>query len=169
MDLLVADLLLSAEVRDAPYGLDQMVALSTLLLGRVEEFRNDHPDRAVAVNVANGVRVRGREDLLDRLLTNSFSNIIRHTARDTPVQVSLQRSGANALMTIEDGGRGLPEYGIRPQRFRRFDQSRSRETGGSGLGMSIMADIAESLGGSLRTSRSPIGGLALNFTFEVVP
>jgi two-component system OmpR family sensor kinase len=167
MDLLVADLLLSAEVREAPHRLDQKVALSTLLLGRVEEFRNDHPERVVTVEVAKALNVRGREDLLDRLLTNSFSNIIRHTSNDAPVRVILLRSGPSALMTIEDGGRGLPEYGVRPQRFRRFDQSRSRETGGSGLGMSIMADIAEGLGGSLRTSMSPLGGLALNFTFVI--
>jgi signal transduction histidine kinase len=70
-------------------------------------------------------------------------------------------------LCIEDGGRGLPEYGVRPQRFRRFDQSRSRETGGSGLGMSIMADIAEGLGGSMSTSKSSLGGLALTFTFAL--
>jgi signal transduction histidine kinase len=169
MDLLVADLLLSAEVREAPHRLDQKVALSTLLLSRVEEFRNDHPERALTVEIEKGLSVRGREDLLDRLLTNSFSNIIRHTSNDTPVRVVLLRSGSSALMTIEDGGRGLPEYGVRPQRFRRFDQSRSRETGGSGLGMSIMADIAEGIGGSLRTSMSPLGGLALNFTFAIEP
>lgn len=169
MDLLVADLLLSAEVREAPHRLDQKVGLSTLLLGRVDEFRNDHPERTVTVDVASGVSVRGREDLLDRLLTNSLGNIIRHTSANTPLRVSLQRSGDRAHMTIEDGGGGLPEYGVRPQRFRRFDQSRSRETGGSGLGMSIMADIAEGLGGSLRTSRSPLGGLALNFTFVIAP
>ncbi len=167
MDVLVADLLLSAEVREAPHRLDQKVALSTLLLGRVEEFRLDHPERVVTVEVAPGLQVRGREDLLDRLLTNSFSNIIRHTSSDSPVGVSLRLRGPSAVLTIEDGGRGLPEYGVRPQRFRRFDQSRSRETGGSGLGMSIMADIAEGLGGSLRTSRSPLGGLALNFTFAL--
>jgi signal transduction histidine kinase len=68
---------------------------------------------------------------------------------------------------VEDAGQGLPEYGVRPQRFRRFDQSRSRETGGSGLGMSIMADIAEGLGGSMSTSKSTLGGLALTFTFAL--
>ena len=127
---------------------------------RVEEFRNDHPERAVSDEVTAGLGVRGREDLLDRLLVNSFSNIIRHTAPDAAVRVTLRRQDARATLCIEDGGRGLPEYGVRPQRFRRFDQSRSRETGGSGLGMSIMADIAEGLGGSMSTSESSLGGLA---------
>lgn len=167
MDALVADLLLSAEAREAPHHLDQRVALSALLRGRVEEFSNDHPERLVTSDVAGDLAVRGRADLLDRLLTNSFSNIVRHTAKDSAVRVSLRGDGANARLCIEDGGEGLPEYGVRPQRFRRFDQSRSRETGGSGLGMSIMADIAEGLGGSMTTSRSTLGGLALIFTFTI--
>jgi signal transduction histidine kinase len=121
----------------------------------------------VTAETTGGLAVRGRDDLLERLLVNSFSNIIRHTATDTAVRVSLRREGTQALLSIEDAGGGLPEYGVRPQRFRRFDQSRSRETGGSGLGMSIMADIAEGLGGSMTTSKSPLGGLALTFAFAL--
>lgn len=134
---------------------------------RAEEFASDHPERDVTRDITPGLTIRGREDLLDRLITNSFSNIIRYTETEAPVVVRLQRDGADALLVIEDGGRGLPEYGVRPQRFRRFDESRSRETGGSGLGMSIMADIAEGLGGSMTTSKSTLGGLALNFRFVV--
>jgi len=167
MDLLVADLLLSAEVREAPQHLNTRVELSTLVEARVEEFRNDHPERVVDAETSEGLTVRGRDDLLERLLVNSFSNIVRHTAKGTAVRVTLRREGSRALLTIEDAGGGLPEYGVRPQRFRRFDQSRSRETGGSGLGMSIMADIAEGLGGSMTTSKSPLGGLALTFAFAI--
>jgi signal transduction histidine kinase len=167
MDLLVADLLLSAEVREAPQHLNNRVALSDLVASRVEEFRSDHPEREVSDHLASALTVRGREDLLDRLLVNSFSNIVRHTPKDAAVRVTLRRDASHAILSVEDAGGGLPEYGVRPQRFRRFDQSRSRETGGSGLGMSIMADIAEGLGGSLTTSKSSLGGLALTFSFAL--
>lgn len=167
MDLLVADLLLSAEVREAPQHLNTRVELSALVEARVDEFRNDHPEREVRHELASGLAVRGREDLLDRLLVNAFSNIVRHTQRDTAVWVTLRRESSRAVLTVEDAGAGLPEYGVRPQRFRRFDQSRSRETGGSGLGMSIMADIAEGLGGSMSTAKSSLGGLALTFSFAL--
>ncbi|HEY5262743.1 MAG TPA: ATP-binding protein [Acidimicrobiales bacterium] len=167
MDLLVADLLLSAEVREAPQHLNTRVELSALVATRIEEFRNDHPERAVRSDLTSGLAVTGREDLLDRLLVNSLSNIVRHTAKNTEVRVVLRREGSRAVLVVEDAGGGLPAYGVRPQRFRRFDQSRSRETGGSGLGMSIMADIAEGLGGSMTTSKSSLGGLALTFSFEI--
>ncbi len=167
MDSLVADLLLSAEAREAPQHLNQLVELSTLVRARTQEFENDHPERALTHDIATGLTIHGREDLIDRLITNSFSNIIRHTSKDVAVRVHLRREGHNAVLVIEDAGSGLPEYGVRPQRFRRFDESRSRETGGSGLGMSIMADIAEGLGGSMTTSKSSLGGLALNFSFAL--
>ncbi len=166
MDLLVADLLLAAEVREAPGPGDQKVPLSALLSSRADEFAAENPDRVLTSSIEPFLFVRGREDLFDRLLINSFSNIVRHTASTVDVRVTLTSVAQRAVLRIEDAGHGLPEYGVRPQRFRRFDQSRSRETGGSGLGMSIMADIAEGLGGTMVTSRSDMGGLALEFVFD---
>ena len=167
MDSLVADLLLAAEVREAPRHSEQKVPLSALLSSRVDEFAAENPDRVVSCSIEPFLFVRGREDLFDRLLINSFGNIVRHTAATTAVGVTLSRDDSRAVLRVEDAGRGLPEYGVRPQRFRRFDQSRSRDTGGSGLGMSIMADIAEGLGGTMVTSPSELGGLALTFAFDL--
>jgi two-component system OmpR family sensor kinase len=64
---------------------------------------------------------------------------------------------------IEDGGPGLPDsaYERGPQGFMRFDPSRSRESGGSGLGMSIVAAVAKDLNGSIDFQRSELGGLAV--------
>lgn len=165
MEVLVSDLLLAAELREAPQNFDQLVDLSLLVATRADEFSNDHPNRLVTSSIAPHQVVRGREDFFGRLLTNAFSNIARHTDSDLPVRVTLSGDGATVTLRIEDGGKGLPVYGLRPQRFGRLDESRSRETGGSGLGMSIMADIAEAFGGYLVTSRSDLGGLALNFSF----
>jgi len=70
-------------------------------------------------------------------------------------------------LTIEDAGAGLPidvyERGI--THFQRFDPSRSRDTGGSGLGMSIMAAIVEENGGSIELFPSKFGGLGTRFSF----
>ena len=100
---------------------------------------------------------------------NAFSNIARHTGARDPVRVHLEQLGDSAVLKVEDGGPGMPEvtYGVRPEQFQRFDPSRSRTSGGSGLGMSIMADIATSMGGVLTTSKSDLGGLALTFIFPV--
>ena len=68
-----------------------------------------------------------------------------------------------AKLSIEDGGQGLPESAYREniQSLNRFDKSRSRESGGSGLGMSIMAAVIEKQGGKLTLRKSALGGLTV--------
>jgi signal transduction histidine kinase len=139
------------------------VALSDLVSQRASEFTFEHPERSVTSNVTGGIAIDGRPEFVERLMNNAFTNILRYTPHVAPVRIALDRVGINAQLVIEDGGPGLPSYGAHPQRFQRFDESRSRETGGSGLGMSIMADVAESLGGEMLTEPSPLGGLRLTF------
>jgi signal transduction histidine kinase len=66
-------------------------------------------------------------------------------------------------MIIEDGGKGLPESAYREdiRSLNRFDKSRSRENGGSGLGMSIMSAVISKLGGRFSLRKSQLGGLAI--------
>jgi C4-dicarboxylate-specific signal transduction histidine kinase len=66
-------------------------------------------------------------------------------------------------IVIEDGGPGLKEIPNKP--FKRFDTSRSRETGGSGLGMSLIQKSAKELGAKLHFSKSELGGLKVEITF----
>ena len=167
MEELVRDLLLLAELREAPHHEKQLVDLSELLKTRVREFALDHPERALTSVIEGGITVRARGDFVDRLVSNAFNNVLRHTKSDAPLRVTLDGTPHEASLIIEDGGAGLPFYGVRPQRFQRFDDSRSRETGGSGLGMSIMADVAESLGGTMTTAPSSLGGLALRFVLPL--
>lgn len=169
MESLVSDLLLAAELREAPQTFDQRIDLSLLVATRTDEFSADHRGRTVTSIISPHLSVRGREQFLDRLLTNAFSNIARHTEANRPVRVTLSGDAAVVTLAIEDGGKGLPRYGLRPQRFGRLDDARSRDTGGSGLGMSIMADIAEAFGGSLSTARSTLGGLSLTIRLPLAP
>jgi two-component system, OmpR family, sensor kinase len=164
MEELVRDLLLLAVLREAPHHAPERVTLSDLVSQRASEFTLDHPERLVTSEVSRDIVIEARPEFVERLLNNALTNILRHTPRDAPVRIGLHAVGANARLVVEDGGPGLPTYGVRPQRFQRFDESRSRETGGSGLGMSIMADVAESLGGVMSTERSPLGGLRLTFS-----
>lgn len=168
MEALVSDLLLLAELRELPRDHVDTVNLSDIIVSSVRDFRDDSPGRPVEVRIQPGLLLRGRRDFVERLITNALSNVTRHTEGAIPVRVVLERVGDHTKLTVEDGGPGLPSYGQRPERFRRFDPSRARTSGGSGLGMSIMADLSEAMGGSLRTSESELGGLCLNFTFPSV-
>jgi signal transduction histidine kinase len=167
MEALVSDLLLLAEIRELPPKSIENVHLSEVIAASVSEFRDDNPTHVVDEEIEPEIDVNARRDLVERMMTNALGNIARHTPADAPVRVVLGRVDGAVQLRVEDGGPGLPFYGQRPERFRRFDPSRSRESGGSGLGMSIMADLCSAMNGEMSTSRSSLGGLCLTFTFRV--
>ncbi|MGH9020960.1 MAG: sensor histidine kinase [Acidimicrobiales bacterium] len=171
MDQLVSDLLFLAEVNELPVVEPAAVDVSSLVVAAAADFTHDQPDRPITSDIAPGIVIASRGDYLERILVNALTNVARHTGPHDPARVALARVDGAVTLTIEDGGPGLPDdaYGEAPERFRRFDDARSRAAGGSGLGLSIMADIAHALGGSMSTSRSPLGGLALNFRFASAP
>jgi signal transduction histidine kinase len=166
MDSLVGDLLFLAEVSEPPSKVGTIVNLSGVLAARARDFVTDNPTRSVEVDIEPGIYTSGRADFLERMVGNALGNIMRHTKSDVAVKISLHGVGDRLRLEFEDGGPGLPDaaYGESPERFQRFDLSRSRASGGSGLGMSIMADVAAALGGEMSTSRSELGGLCLSFT-----
>lgn len=82
-----------------------------------------------------------------------------HSPEDAPLLISI----AGKQVTIEDGGPGMKEIPDKP--FKRFDSSRSRKTGGSGLGMSLIQKCAKELGAKLNFGKSELGGLKVEITF----
>ncbi|MHB0929685.1 MAG: ATP-binding protein, partial [Candidatus Nanopelagicales bacterium] len=120
-------------------------------------------------SVEAAVLVRAIPSHLHHGVGNAFANIRRHTTADDPVHVSLSSDGTSALLVIEDGGPGLSpemyERGI--SHFQRFDQSRSRASGGSGLGMSIISAVMGETGGSVKLSPSELGGLRMQYRFPL--
>lgn len=169
MDILVADLLFLAEVAEVRGRAEGVINASDIVSATTHDFALDHPERTVETNIDDAVTLLGRTDFFERLLNNAFANIARHTLAHDPVCVTLRHDGSLVTLDIEDGGPGMPQeaYGVAPEEFRRFDPSRSRSSGGSGLGMSIMADVAASMNGTLSTSRSDLGGLDLHLEFAV--
>jgi signal transduction histidine kinase len=169
MDALVTDLLVLTEVREAASLTSSPVALSDVLADALGNFRVDHPQRDVEQHVAPNVWISGRAEYVERLINNSLSNVARHTPADAAVDVALEANATRAVLIVDDGGPGLPSdaYERDARQFQRFDPARSRESGGTGLGMSIMSDIVTTLRGTMTLSESPLGGLRLRFEFPI--
>ena len=163
MERLIRDLLQIAELSEATSAIARVeeVDLSEVLNTSVDDLRAVQPDRPVSAEVAGELTVFGRDDLLRQLLANLFGNIARHTGATDEVRVRLASVDGWAQLDIEDAGPGLPNeaYGRGMDAFKRFDPSRSRENGGSGLGMSIIGGIVKTLGGTLELQKSELGGL----------
>lgn len=169
MEILIRDLLLLAELGQKTPEFSEEVNLSELVLTQVNDLKVLDPNRVVDCSIAGEVYLNGSRFHLQQMLANAFGNIRRHTPADAPVQISLTSNSGKIQLKIGDGGPGLPTraYVEGRQHFQRFDKSRSRESGGSGLGMSIMAGIINEHGGSLELGVSKLGGLLLEIAFPV--
>ena len=165
MGTLVDDLLLLARLDQGRPLRRDAVDLSRVCTDVVTDFRASAPTHPVVAAVDAGVRVVGDEDRLRQIVGNLLGNVRLHTPADTPIEVVLRETtttdGARwAEVRVVDHGPGIPpEHAARIfDRFYRADAGRSRETGGSGLGLSIAASIVAALGGRLWHEATPGGG-----------
>lgn len=167
MESLIADLLILAELGEEGPTEFSEVNLSELIGDNVRDFQVIAPQHHLELDIESGVTVQGSEKYLQRFVANALTNIRVHTDANAPVRITL-KAGREIRLVIEDGGAGLPEasYGERIQGLKRFDRSRSRESGGSGLGMSIMSAVIERHGGTLALKKSELGGLAIEVHLE---
>ena len=163
METLVQDLLLLAELGESGARDIEKLDLSEILTAHGTDFITLNPARNVTLGIAQGITVEASRDYLARFIQNALTNIVRHTDSDVAVNISLMARGKSVEMIIEDGGHGLPESAYRDdiRSLNRFDKSRSRENGGSGLGMSIMSTVIQKLGGTFSLRKSSLGGLAI--------
>ena len=163
MQRLIEDLLLLTELGAAGRPLEvSPVNLSSLVREQVALLQDLQPGRDIQTDIADDVVVSGDEGLLDQLLVNLFGNIRRHTGAAVGVGVGLRSEpDGHAVLTVSDAGPGLSKkaYENGMGFFERFDPARSRENGGSGLGMSIMAGILAKHGGTMTLASSAAGGL----------
>jgi signal transduction histidine kinase len=124
----------------------------------VASARRRHPGREIALDVAvQRAVVRGWADGLRAIADNLVENALRHGGPHAPVLVAVARSGDEVELCVDDGGPGVPA-GERELVFERFGRGRGAAPGGSGLGLSIVAQQAALHGGRVAVGDSPNGG-----------
>lgn len=115
--------------------------------------------------------VLGNENRIRQVVTNLIGNARRYSPEGTPIEIAvgLDRTARMGWISVIDHGEGIPEP-LREKIFQRFwraDTSRTRETGGSGLGLSIVASIVEALHGSIEVQGTPGGGATFRVSFPL--
>ncbi len=165
MGVLVDELLLLARLDQGRPLEREHVDMAKVAADAVESARTIEPERPVELEAHGDAIVVGDAVKLRQVLDNLLDNVRVHTPERSPVRVRVDRNDDEVVASVTDEGPGFtPETADRVfERFYRGDPSRSRESGGAGLGLSIVAAIVEAHGGRVLAS-SPDGAGA---TFEI--
>ncbi|MCD2114824.1 HAMP domain-containing histidine kinase [Rhodococcus rhodochrous] len=154
MGLLVEDLLMLARL-DEQRPLDRSpVDLLAVAADAVHNARAVAPERTITLDIIDGPgtpEVLGDDARLRQVLSNLVTNALTHTPPDADVTVRVGTADTDAVLEVADTGPGLdPDDRERVfERFYRADASRTRASGGSGLGLSIVAALVAAHGGKV--------------------
>lgn len=123
---------------------------------------------SITVEAPASLRISANRDLLRSLIGNLVSNAIAHTPPGGKIQMTAAEAGQGAVITVRDTGKGIPAEHLPHifDRFYRVDRSRTKTSGGVGLGLAIVHTIAK-LHGAKLDIRSELGqGTAISVTFS---
>ncbi len=121
--------------------------------------------------LADDCIVKASADDLYQIIFNLVENAIKYNIQSGMVILSLQKNRSLVTLTVEDTGIGIPaeDIGSIFDRFYRVDKARSRASGGSGLGLSIVHDAVVANGGAISVARRDEGGTCFTVTFPLCP
>jgi two-component system OmpR family sensor kinase len=165
MSTLVDDMLLIARL-DQGRPLDSKpVDLQVIARDAAADARAVAPRRKIKLDAPDTVLVAGDDTRLRQVVGNLVRNALVHTPATTPVEIAVTTSNGTAQLSVADHGPGLPP-GDRERIFEPFyraDASRSRDSGGAGLGLSIVSAVVAAHGGKVKVRETEGGGA----TFDV--
>lgn len=171
---LVEDLhLLSMADSDKLHLSKQWLSPCDLLEIALGSYRARLTQRGIAVETMlsglAGIRIKGDADRLGQVFTNILENACKYVQPPGRLEISATANAHEVSFYFEDSGPGVPDE-VLPRLFDRLyrvDASRSRDSGGSGLGLSICLQIIEGHGGRIWAQKNTLGGLSIKIALPV--
>ena len=174
LNKLVEDLhLLSRADTRSLYSKREPVNPLAVLESALDAFQNRFSGKNIDIHLELADELKntipGDTDGLTRLFFNLFENTLKYT--DSPGKLVIRGACTDKqlVITFEDSGPGVPESAL-PRLFDRLfrvEQSRSRSSGGSGLGLSICKEIVTCHSGKIQAAKSALGGLLITIRFPL--
>jgi two-component system OmpR family sensor kinase len=166
---LVDDLMVLSRLDEEVGGDRELVELTQLARDAVDDAEVADPTHPITLQASKPLTVVANEGQLRQVLVNLLTNARVHTPQDTAIDVSVTEHHGWAVLRVADHGPGIPAEHRQKvfDRFYRADPSRSRATGGSGLGLSIVSSIVAAHGGQIRLESEPGQGTAIEVRLPV--
>ncbi|WP_288400350.1 sensor histidine kinase efflux regulator BaeS [uncultured Acinetobacter sp.] len=139
-----------------------------VVLQEVENFKPTFEQKQLDVSLSGeGISLSLDRDRFKQIIVNLLGNCVRYTEQGGKIQIHTQQNEHEWILYVDDSPFGLSDEQLARlgERFYRVDDSRTRSTGGTGLGLALSCKLAQALGGSLTFNHSPLGGLRCVLTF----
>lgn len=169
MESMVTAILEEARLRSSTAVLNlEKVELTDLIRSVTNDFKAQSP--GLVCGALEPVHVQADREKMRMVLRNLLDNAIKHTPEDgDPVEISLVRQKNSVDIVIQDHGEGIPEAAL-PHIFEPFfrsDSSRSRKTGGYGLGLSLCKAVIDAHKGRIDITSVPGKGTRVLITLPI--
>ena len=161
---------LDSKIQDEATSID--VRDATVATLRMLKPLSDDRGLTLDSELEEGCRILATEDSIHQIVFNLIENAIKYNKPGGYVFVRLNSEDGEIVLTVDDTGVGVPDADLPHiyDRFYRVDKARSREAGGSGLGLSIVKDTVLELKGSISATKRTGGGMRFQARFhQLVP
>lgn len=139
-----------------------------VVLQEVENFKPTFEQKQFDFSLSGeGISLSLDRDRFKQIIVNLLGNCVRYTEQGGKIQIHTQQNEHEWILYVDDSPFGVSDEQLARlgERFYRVDDSRTRSTGGTGLGLALSCKLAQALGGSLTFNHSPLGGLRCVLTF----
>jgi signal transduction histidine kinase len=143
------------------------VILADLLNGLLSEFE-DQPPGVQADDIATGISINVDPEQIKIVLNNILTNAVKFSDSESdPIRITVKSRAPHVVVQIADNGIGIPpdELPFIFEPFYRVDKSRTKDTGGYGLGLSLCKTIMEAHGGRIEIDSTPNVGTTVTLFF----
>ncbi len=163
MTALIDDLLRLTRLDETHAINTETVDLTEVVLESIDAARTIAPERTIRPLIHRQVLVHGSRAQLRQVVDNLLANVRTHTPTETTCVVELSEQGSTVCVVIRDDGPGVTDDQLVRlfDRFFRVDPARSRITGGSGLGLSIVQAIVNAHDGTIGATHEDPHGLRI--------
>jgi signal transduction histidine kinase len=121
-------------------------SIKNVLSRLISNFEKEAKDKNITIKIiGNDVKISADKDKITQVFINLISNSLKYTNDDGYININIDKIDGYAKITVEDNGIGIREEDLPYifERFYRADKSRTRATGGSGIGLSIVKNIVD--------------------------
>jgi heavy metal sensor kinase len=173
MSRIVDSLLAISRLDAGEVKVDKMpLDLGELAISTAEEMKLLADEKSIALHnrTSSGIHVEADRARLQEVIVNLIDNAIKYTQEGGEVEISVRRELGVALLEVTDNGPGIPPHALPHvfERFYRADKARSRESGGAGLGLSIVKAICTAHGAEVKVSSRERHGSRFSIEFPLL-